>query len=155
MYQKQLQSLFARLFIDLQEHIKTSLPAIQWCDGWWGQEQLQYRQAVAFPALLIDFPSTQFSAEAEDSLLGVATISLRLLCAPFSSSAATAPEEVRANALEHFELEHDIIATIHGWHPHEGYCQPLALTGISTDNRTPELRIRTLTFTTAYELDVF
>lgn len=154
MSKKTPQSLFARLFIDLQEHIKTSLPAIQWCDGWWGQEQLQYRPAVAFPALLIDFPSSQFSAEAEESLLGVATISLRLLCAPFSSSAATAPEDVRAEALEHYELEHDIIAAIHGWMPGDSYCQSLTLTGISTDNRTPELRIRTLTFTTAYEMDV-
>lgn len=154
MSKKTPQSLFARLFIDLQEHIKTALPSIQWCDGWWGQEQLQYRPAVAFPALLIDFPSAQFSAEAEESLLGVATISLRLLCAPFSSSAATAPEDVRTEAMEHYELEHDIIAAIHGWAPADNYCQSLTLTGISTDNRTPELRIRTLTFTTAYEMDV-
>lgn len=155
MHNNNLQSLYARLFIDLQDYITDTLPDIRWCDGWWGQEQLQYRPAVAFPALLIDFPSAQFSAEAKNSLFGIVTISLRLLCAPFSSSAATAPEEVRAEALEYFELEHDIIAALHGWAPADSYCQSLTLTGLSTDNRNPELRIRTLTFTTAYEIDIY
>ena len=109
---------------------------------------------MAFPALLIDFPSAQFSAEAQDSLFGIVTISLRLLFAPFSSSAASAPESVRAEALKYYEIEHDIIAALHGWAPDDNYCQSLTLTGLSTDNRTPELRIRTLTFTTGYEMDV-
>lgn len=52
------QSLHSRLFMDLQERIKSACPDIQWCDQWWGQEQFSYRPAVAFPAVLIDMPNT-------------------------------------------------------------------------------------------------
>lgn len=148
-----LHSPFAQLFIEIQERIKAEVPAIQWCDQWWGQEQLEYRPAVAFPALLIDFPNTTFSAESQDSLFARVNISIRLLCDSLSSSAASATDASRADALQYYELEHDIIAALHCFTPTPCY-QSLTLTGITTENRNPEYRIRNLSFSTAYELDV-
>ena len=51
---KDSKSFHSRLFMDLQERIKSACPDIQWCDHWWGQEQFSYRPAVAFPAVLIE-----------------------------------------------------------------------------------------------------
>lgn len=148
-----MHSIYSQLLIAMQEHIKEQIPAIQWCDQWWGQEQFEYRPAVAFPALLIDFPSTNFSAEGDGSLFATINISLRLLFAPFSSSASTAPIEARQEALQYYEIEHLIIEAMHCWQPPIP-CQSLTLTGITTENRNPEYRVRNLTFSTAFELDI-
>lgn len=147
------QSLHSRLFMDLQERIKSACPDIQWCDQWWGQEQFSYRPAVAFPAVLIDLPSTSYSAEGELSQFATATITLRLLFAPFSSSAANAPAASRAEAIRFYDVESRLCAAIHGWTPPGNYCQSLIRMSTHTDDRRPEFRTRVITFTTSFEED--
>lgn len=147
------QSLHSRLFMDLQERIKSACPDIQWCDHWWGQEQFSYRPAVAFPAVLIDMPNTSYSAEGELSQFATATITLRLLFAPFSSSAANAPAASRAEAIRFYDIESRLCAAIHGWTPPGNYCQSLIRMSTHTDDRRPEFRTRVITFTTSFEED--
>lgn len=147
------QSLHSRLFMDLQERIKSACPDIQWCDHWWGQEQFSYRPAVAFPAVLIDMPNTSYSAEGELSQFATATITLRLLFAPFSSSAANAPAASRAEAIRFYDIESRLCAAIHGWTPPGNYCQSLIRISTHTDDRRPEFRTRVITFTTSFEED--
>lgn len=149
-----LQSPFSLLFIALQERINECVPDIVWCDRWRGQEQMEYRPAVSFPAVLIDFPSTNFSAEAHNSLFAVASVSIRLLVSPFSSSATDAPDASRADALGCFELEHKLIDALNGWSPHNELFQPLVLSSLSAENRDPNYLVRNLSFSTAFELDM-
>lgn len=150
---KDSQSFHSRLFMDLQERIKSACPDIQWCDQWWGQEQFSYRPAVAFPAVLIDMPGTSYSAEGELSQFATATITLRLLFAPFSSSAADAPVASRADAIRFYDIESRLCAAIHGWTPPGNYCQSLIRMSTHTDDRRPEFRTRVITFTTSFEED--
>jgi hypothetical protein len=148
-----MNSFFARLYLDLQDRIKSEVLAIQWIEQDFGQDKFdKWRPNVAFPAVLIDFPDTNYSQESGTSQFGEVQIKLRLLCAPFSQSYEDAPIEVRRDALEFFEIENELIKSLQGW---EGnYFQPLTRISASSDNRNNiGLRIRELVFTTAYEDD--
>lgn len=146
-------SFLARLLLDIQERIKEMCPEIQWCDQWWGQEQFAYRPAVAFPAVLVDFPRISYSGEGELSQFAVATVSLRLLFAPFASSAAAAPLPARAQAIQYYDIEARLCAAIHGWTPPGNYCQSLMRQSAATEDRRPEYRTRVITFDVAFEED--
>ncbi|MEG2599666.1 MAG: hypothetical protein RSA66_09355 [Muribaculaceae bacterium] len=150
---KNPKSFNALHFIALQDYIKVSIPTIQWIDQDMRQDTAEPRPTLAFPALLIDYADTQFSEASASALVAEATIRMRLIDAPTSQSYADAPLHVRTDALEFYELEHAIIEALHGWTPNEDMAQPLILKSANTERSDPALRIRTLTFTTAYSLD--
>ncbi len=148
-----MDSLFAQLFLDLQERIKTELPEIEWVEQDFGQDTFDtWRPNVAFPAVLIDFPSAKYSAMGGASQMGTVTVALRLFVAPFTQSYEGAPIEVKEDALQFFELEQKLVRAIHNWMPNEGYCQPFVRERATSSNRNDiGLRIRELQFTTAYD----
>lgn len=148
-----MESFFADLFLDMQERIKTEVPEIEWIEQDFGQDQYdKWRPNVAFPAVLIDFPDTQYDELATGSQLAIATVSVRLFVAPFSQSYEDAPIEVRRDALQFFELEKKVVGCLQKWMPDAGYCQPLIRTRATSSNRNDVgLRIRELTFTTEFE----
>lgn len=159
-----MNSFFARYYLDLCERIRTEVPEIEWIEQDFGQDVFdKWRPNVAFPAVLIDFPSASYDAEGGLSQFGEVTLSVRLLVAPFTQSYDDAPIEVKEDALQYFELEQKLINALHGWAPvsspsgggREGaYCQPLVRSSIQSNNRNDiGLRIRNLAFTTAYEED--
>jgi len=148
-----MNSFFAKLYLDLQERIKTEIPEIQWIEQDFGQDVFdKWRPNVAFPAVLIDFPQAVYSAEGGLSQFGEVQISIRLLVSPFSQSYEDAPLEVRKDALQYFELEDKIVNALHGWDTE--YCQPLIRQSVSSYNHNDRgLRFRNLVFSTAYEMD--
>jgi hypothetical protein len=148
-----IESYFAQLFLDLQERIKTEVPEVEWIEQDFGQDVFdKWRPNVAFPAVLIDFPSATYESMAGESQTADVAVSLRLLVAPFEQSYEDAPIEVRKGALEFFELEHKLVQAIHGWKPDTDYTQPFVRSRISSNNRNDlGLRIRELQFTTAYQ----
>jgi hypothetical protein len=150
-----LQSFFARYYLDICERIRTEVPEIEWIEQDFGQDVFdKWRPNVAFPAVLIDFPSANYDAESGLSQFGEVTLSVRLLVAPFTQSYDDAPIEVKEDALQYFEIEQKLINALHGWMPDDGYCQPLIRSSIQSNNRNDiGLRIRNLVFTTAYEED--
>lgn len=143
---------FTQLYLDLQERITDQVPAINWIEQDFAQDQYdQWRPSVDFPAVLIDFPGADYSNISGPNQQGIVTITMRLLYAAFSQSYADAPIEVRRDALSFFAIENELVAALHGWGPGGEYTQPLVRTGAHSDNANPNgLRIRTLTFTTAY-----
>lgn len=150
-----LVSFFARYYLDICERIRTEVPEIEWIEQDFGQDVFdKWRPNVAFPAVLIDFPTVSYDAEATTSQFGEVTLSVRLLVAPFTQSYDDAPIEVKEDALQYFEIEQKLINALHGWQPEDEYCQPLIRSSIQSNNRNDiGLRIRNLAFTTAYEED--
>ena len=150
-----MDSFFANFYLDLCDRIRTAVPAIEWIEQDFGQDVFdKWRPNVAFPAVLIDFPSAQYSGEGGSRQFGEVTVSIRLLVVPFEQSYDDAPLEVKKGALKYFELEQQIISALHNWCPDGGYCQPLVRSSVSSNNRNDiGLRIRNFLFTTAYEED--
>lgn len=150
-----LKSFFARYYLDLCERIRMEVPEIEWIEQDFGQDVFdKWRPNVAFPAVLIDFPSVSYDAEATMSQFAEVTLSVRLLVAPFTQSYDDAPIEVQEDALQYFEIEQKLINALHGWQPEDEYCQPLIRSSVQSHNRNDiGLRIRNLVFTTAYEAD--
>jgi hypothetical protein len=151
-----MESFFSKLYLDLQNRIKEAVPEIEWIEQDFGQDTLdEWRPNVVFPAVLIDFISTVYSEIGNINQSAEATISLRLLFAPFSQSYEDAPFEVREDALEFFELENKIVNALQGWFPDGGYCQPLLRrTAASFNNSRIALRVRNLQFATTF-LEIF
>lgn len=147
-----MESYFARLYLDLQARIKELVPAIEWIEQDFGQDTYdKWRPSVAFPAVLIDFPSCQYSHLSDNAQLAKVTVSIRLLVAPFSQSYEGAPIEVIQDALSYFDLEQELCDALHGWHP-EGYSQALMRVSAASSNRSDiGLRVRQLSFSTAYK----
>lgn len=148
-----MDSFFEQMYLDLQERIKAEVTEIEWIEQDFGQEVYsKWRPNVAFPAVLIDFPDSEYDELSGANQNGVVNITLRLLVAPFEQSYEDAPIEVKQGALEFFRIEQKIVAAIHNWQPDAGYCQSLMRTRIRSNNRNDiGLRIRELNFTTAYQ----
>ncbi|MDR2824856.1 MAG: hypothetical protein LBB41_06635 [Prevotellaceae bacterium] len=148
-----MNSYFSQLYLDILARIEGLIPDIKWIEQDFGQEaNTKWRTAVAFPAALINFPSAQYEGMAMGGQTAVVSVSVRLICATFSQSYNAAPDEVKAAALAYFELEQQLVDALHGWQPGGDYTQPLMRTSAASDNNNNNgLRIRTLTFTTAYE----
>ncbi len=152
-----MKSFFAKLFLDIQERIKTEVPEIQWIEQDFGQDAFdKWRPNVAFPAVLIDFTTGEYSEMGGIDQLCDVAISIRLFVAPFSQSYEDAPIDVREDALGFFDLESDVCKALHGWTPNiynaDNYCQALIRKRVSSNNRNDiGLRIRDLVFTTQFE----
>lgn len=147
-----LLSVYSRLFIDLCERLAEAVPELAWVDHDWGQDQSDTRPALAWPAALIDFAATQYDNIGGLSQFANATLTVRLFMDNFAQSYAAAPKESKEKALACYELERKVVSALHGWAPPDGYCQELIRTAEAGDNRNDiGLRIRTITFTTAFE----
>jgi len=151
-------SYFGKLFLDLSDLIKLKVPEVKWIDQDFGQlEQFEYRPAVSFPCVLIDFPMAVYSNLAERSQVAEITVQLRIGFSPFSQSNDKAPLEVREKALEYYQLEQKLFEAIHGFETE--YTQPLIRINAGTEQRLSAsdvadsigLRVRVMNFSTQFE----
>jgi len=145
-----MESAFSQIYLALQQRIKNSVAAIHWIEQDFGQENAPKRPNVAFPTALIDFPSADYNELGDGGQTCLLTISVKLLFAPFSQSYESAPDEVKAKALEYFEAEKQLVDALHGWQPDNGIIQPLVRIRASGNNKSG-LRIRQIEFTTEFE----
>jgi hypothetical protein len=141
-------SLFALLFIQLQDHIKTECPDIRWIDQDLGQlEFYEIRPPVSWPCCLIDFSQTTYEQQQQDRLQGNLTFTLRLGFDVWSPSASTAPVDVREKALMMYDIEQNLYKAIQGFNA-GGLMQDCSLINIATERRDGDsFRVRVLTFT--------
>ena len=155
-----LQSPFAQIMLDLQDRIAKVVPDIRMIDRYIGQDQTAIKPALDYPAVLIDVESTEYEEAGQGSQFARATFSVRIMHANFTKSLQRSAAKVREESLEDFALEQKVVSAIHGWAPvvevdetelHQ-YCEPFIRTGDMSENRNDiGLRIRTVTFTTAWE----
>ncbi|MES2238875.1 MAG: hypothetical protein V4497_01320 [Bacteroidota bacterium] len=146
-----MESPFARLFLDLQEQIKTKVPTITYIEqdlGQLGSEDP--RKMMSFPGVLIDFPETGFTNLQGKNQLALPTVSIILVMDTYSQTYHMAPIEVRELGLAYLELEQKLYMAIASWE--SDYCELLNRTSAKGLNRNDVgLRVRDLTFTTQFE----
>ncbi|WP_306353693.1 hypothetical protein [Flavobacterium sp. '19STA2R22 D10 B1'] len=143
-----MDSFYAQLYLDLQNRIATMVPEIVFIEQNFGQYQNE--DFNIFPSVLIDFPFTSYSALQGLNQIATPTINLMLLFAAYSNSYNIAPEEVKKNALEYFEIERKLVKAIHGWE--NGFCSPLIRVNDKNHNQNDRsLRVRDLNFSTEFE----
>jgi hypothetical protein len=147
-----MNSLFAQLFLAIQEKIKTDVPAIRWIDQDFGQlEDYQVRPPVAFPCVLIDFNQTSYEEMNKRRQMANITFTLRLAFPAFSYAASVAPQSVRELALQYYELEQQLYECIQGFDG-GGLMQDCTRSNAATEGRKDDsLRVRVLTFTAMTE----
>lgn len=145
-----MNSFFARLYLDLKEHIKSEVPMIQNIEQDFRQYKLENWQLnVSFPTLLIDFPNTKYSQESGLSQLGEVKIKFKLLNYLFDQNNEDTLADQKVT-LELFEIEDQLIKALQGWKGN--YFQPLIRLSSSTKKRKGlKFQIRKLVFNTIYE----
>lgn len=148
-----MTSLFAQLYLALQQQITANVPEIKWIDMDLGQlESYEERPAVQWPCVLIDFPAAQYSNNSDGVQWCEVNISIRLGFAPFSSTNHLTPDVSKENALQYFEIENKLYDALQGFTA--GDCvQGLVRISAATERREDIYRVRELQFTTATEDD--
>ncbi len=144
---------FSKILLDLQNRISTEVPEIQFIDqdlGQLGQVGENGRLPLAFPAVLIDFPNTDYSELSTSAQLGNVPITFQLIFDNYSQTWHKAPEEVKAKGLEYLDIEQRLHNCINGWYLN--YFTPLIRTNVKGQNNNDiGLRVRQLIYTTSYE----
>ncbi len=144
---------FSQILIDLYKRISTEVPEIEFIDqdlGQLGQRGKDGRPPLAYPAVLIDFPNTDYSELSSTAQLGNCPITFQLVFDTYAQTWHEAPKEVIMKGLEYLNIEQRLHNCLNGWHL--DYFQPLIKTSVrSQNNNDIGLRVRQLTFTTEYE----
>ncbi|MCU7615648.1 hypothetical protein NZ698_00440 [Chryseobacterium sp. PBS4-4] len=148
-----MNNFFAQFILDIQARINLKMPEIKYIDqdlGQLGQVGEDERPSITYPAILIDFPDTDFSDLSGGAQLGVVQISIQLIFAPFSQSWQNAPLSVREKALEYLATEQKLHKTLQNWETE--YFQALNRSKIrSQNNNDLGLRVRNIIYTTQFE----
>lgn len=148
-----MDNFFAQFLLDFQNRINLKMPEIKYVDqdlGQLGQVGEDEKPPLSYPAILIDFPNTDFSNISAGAQLGIVQISIQLIFAPYSQSWQKVPLSVREKALEYLVIEQKLHKALQNWNG--DYFQPLIRTSIkSQNNNDVGLRVRNLNYTTQYE----
>lgn len=147
-----MTSLFAQLFLAIQEKIKNDVAEIRWIDQDFGQlEDYEVRPPVSFPCVLIDFNETSYEEMNQRRQQANITFTLRLGFPAFSYAANTAPQSVKELALQYYELEQRLFESIQGFDA-GGIIQGCTRQSTITEGRKDDnLRVRVMTFTAMSE----
>lgn len=144
-------SFYKQFILDLQEFIKAHVPEFRYVDqnlGQWGNDN--FKTAISFPGILVDFPTTSYSEIANGSDLASVEIKLTLFWDVNSQSYNLAPANVKSKALDYYEQEQKLVAFLKSWVT--DYFTPLVrTTAVSRNQNELGLRIRELTFATEHE----
>lgn len=147
-----MNTFYKTLFLALQEHIAKEVPEIKFIDQNIGQYGFDdFRAKVAFPAILIDFPNTTFSALAGNIQLGVASVEISLFFDVYAQTYHFAPRETKEIGLNYFEIEQKVFKALQGFNAN-GLCTPFVRSEVrSQNNNEIGMRIRQLYFSTEFE----
>lgn len=148
-----MEYFFSQIISDLQDRISTEVPEFRYIDqdlGQLGQTDDDEKPSLAYPAVLIDFPDSNYSNLSSGAQLGAVPISLQLIFAPYSPTWNKVPGMVKKKGLEYLEIEQKLFKALQNWNL--DYFSPLIRTSAkSQNNNDVGLRVRLLTFTTEYE----
>lgn len=145
-----MDSYFAKLYLELADHLKEQVPALRWIDQDFGQlEEDDIRPATSFPCALIDIGDADYTDLSENVQHGTVRVLIRLGFAPFSSSHQGAPGSVKDKALQYYNLEQQIYEAVQGWY--NEFSTPFTRRKFATEGRNDKLRVRVLMFETTYE----
>ncbi len=147
-----MNNFYKNIFLALQEYLLTEVPEIKFIDQNIGQYGFDdFRTKVVFPAVLIDFPNTSFSALERNIQMGTTFIEFSLFFDVYAQTYHFAPKETKEIGLQYFEIEQKIFKALQGWDA-GGICTPLVRTEAKSQNNNEiGMRIRQLIFSTEFE----
>ncbi|RQO37935.1 hypothetical protein DBR39_13690 [Chryseobacterium sp. KBW03] len=144
---------FSQILIDLQDRISAKVPEINYIDqdlGQLGQTGEDERPAISSPAVLIDFPDSDYSELSTGAQLGAVNITFQLIFENYSPTWHKVPKDVINRGLEYLKIEQKLFKCLQKWKL--DYFTPLIRTNVKSQNNNDiGLRVRTITFSTSYE----
>jgi len=144
---------FSQILLDLYDRISTEVPEIKYIDqdlGQLGQTDDNERPPISSPAVLIDFPNSDYSELAAGAQIGAVSITFQLAFETYSQTWHKAPREVIEKGLDYLKIEQKLHKCLQKWHLE--YFTPLIRTNVKSQNNNDiGLRVRQLTYSTSYE----
>ena len=145
-----MNSPFANLYEAIMARIKAQVPAIRYASQELGQLENYNpstgRPSVTFPCVLIDFDN--FAAS--DLTYGIQDLTgdviVRIALDTWSSASSLTPADVRAQALNYYDVEWNLYCALHGWSPNPDTAGYLTRTGVQTEKRDDAIRVREMRF---------
>jgi hypothetical protein len=87
-----MSSIHKQILLDIQAHLKNSVPEIMYLDKDWGQ--LSYENpAVNWPCVLLDIENVDYSQQAHGGFVADTQITVTVADARYASSSANAPDK--------------------------------------------------------------
>jgi hypothetical protein len=145
------QSYYSLLLVALKARIQQVIPEILLVEQDWRQiDNNDSTPGISWPCVLIDFTPSYFGVESEMGQWGDVTIQLRLAFPP-----VTAPATISEQAIAGYEMEAKLYKALQGWQPtgQDGNAigQPLTRLQVITEDRSDDIRVRIVYFTTTIE----
>jgi hypothetical protein len=147
-------SPLANIFTKVLLRLKNQVPELRYIDQDLGQlENYDIRPAVSWPCCLIDVEEFKFSEAGNDRRqIGEGIISLRVGLVRYSDSNNLVSENVRANALQYYEIENKINVALHAWKD-QGFSRLLRRV-CATERRDDDIRVRVVKYAISYEENI-
>lgn len=141
-----------KIYNTIAGRIQVQVPETAWIDLDQGQlGNIQYRAALAFPAVLIDI---DFARCDDMGLSGEqvcdANIVLKVVSQAWSETSMQAPAAVRNLGLQHFALLRKIHTALQWWCPHENNLGRLRRTAVRHETRNDGLSVHHMVYTANY-----
>lgn len=154
------ESPFAKIYLAVQQYLETQMPELKQIALDLGQlDYYETRPALAFPCLLIDFPSANYSELGQLVQWGNLIMQTRLAFAPFSRIDSITPDISVEAALQFYELEAKLYRLLNGYTPSllnnddkpVQLCQPLTRLDAKKEMREDPFIVRVNNWSTAGE----
>jgi hypothetical protein len=149
-----MDAVFANIFLRLQEEVAVDVPEIFHVNLDLGQLEFypeDGRPPVQMPCLLVDF-ETPFIPRQKGAQWGDITMKLRLAFDPLSDTSNLAPDEVKVQGLQYFEIENKLYTKLQFWDAGGLVTiKPFERTFAVTEKRPDPFRVRAINFNGQYE----
>lgn len=146
-----MESPIANLFLAIQDRILDQVPEIKYIDQNMGQYlNNEFRNQMLFPALLVDFPTEDFSELQGLNQFVDVNIMVTLFYEVWDHTNSLTPMEIKEAGLKYLEIDQKVFMALQGWHP--DFCEPLIRRQSKNHNANETgLRVKEISFSTQYE----
>jgi len=140
-----------KLFLAIMARIESAVPEIRHIDQDLGQlEGNSSRPEVGFPCVLVDFDQWALTNIGKLEQLAEGDVVIKLAHAQYTPTGNAIDPVYRDEALKYYEHEWNLNKALHGWSPGDEF-GVLTRTGITTQNRAPGIRVRTIRYRLEFE----
>lgn len=146
-----MEDFEAELLLAIQDRIQDQVPEIKYIDQNMGQYlNEEFRKSMLFPCLLVDFPTTGFSALQGNNQLGDASIVVTLFCDIWNNTSSLTPLDIKKAGLNYLAINQKVFMALHGWSP--DFCTPFVRVQKKSHNDNEiSLVVKETVFSSSYE----
>lgn len=140
-----MNSIFAQLFLAVQERIVQQVPEIKYVAHNLGQLDTKQRPPMSWPCVLLDFEDFQASMLAENVQQLTGDLVVTLGFDAHSTTSQRTPQAYREAAIGYYDLEWTLHRCLQGWSPGAD-CGNLLRTHLTTLRNGTGYRIRQIRY---------